>query len=424
MRSGAAVFSWLAGLVAIVFVVIAALTPLTLNVESVLFDPRAYKEALRRQQVYQHLPELAAAQIVYSLNDTGCFYAPHQCQVNPYQSASPALLTCLQNTLGMSAYEPLSEGQRPASDNEIAIISACLDQFEPPSSQEANPNGLPASLRQLSAADWQRIFAALLPADWLQRSAESLLDQLFAYLDSYNEHLSLKISLTELKTRLAGSAGLTALQQILSAYPPCTPDQLVLLAQALPAEAAKPISLCNPPEALWSSYQPQIQAAVAQIVARLPDETDLASPSGKSSSSNPSGRDFRAVIQNLRAGVHLTPLLAVALLALVTVLAVRSLPGWLEWWGIPLLAAGLLGGSLALATPPAVEHLLTIYGVPPLRRLLAPDVIQTTQELIRSLIRAAALHSGLESAALALLGVALTSASFAVERLLSSVTSR
>ena len=38
----------------------------------------------------------------------------------------------------------------------------------------------------------------------------------------------------------------------------------------------------------------------------------------------------------------LSPLIPLGFLLLVTLLAVRTLPDWMRWWGIPLMSAGIL----------------------------------------------------------------------------------
>jgi hypothetical protein len=45
--------------------------------------------------------------------------------------------------------------------------------------------------------------------------------------------------------------------------------------------------------------------------------------------------------------MRLSPLLPVIFLALLTLLAVRNLPGWLKWWGMPLTVGA--GVSLLLS---------------------------------------------------------------------------
>ncbi len=407
----------LALLFALLFVVTTILVLFLFNVEQQYFNSNTYKEALRERRVYDRISELAAQQVVYSLSYNPCIYNPTGCDINPYMTGSPELSACLQDELGEQAVADIGSGHRAPTEDEASSVAACLDQFGQAPTEEPPLPGSQEFIRKLAVSDWQIIFANLLPPDWLQLTTESIIDQVFVYVNVASGQLSIKISLVELKTRLASEPGLAAFKQILSAQPPCTLEQLEIIKQAATSGKLDQIPLCRPPEELVTAFDSQIRAALGLVAGQLPNEVDLAQPAGSGSQPPPAGDDPRIMLNRIRIMVRLGPLLPVALLALVTIFGVRSARDWLRWWGIPLLSAGLLSAGMALAINPLVNWALLTYVNPRLSPSpLTPELGQTLIALLRSLATPLAMGMGIIAGGLALFGAALTVISFLVKK--------
>jgi hypothetical protein len=119
------------------------------------------------------------------------------------------------------------------------------------------------------------------------------------------------------------------------------------------ALSAQEIQFCNPPAELRSALVPVIEFQMQATAAALPDEIPLIKPRGDSAQGDP--RDRLAII---RLFMRLSPLVPIGLLLLVTLLAVRSLKNWLEWWGIPLTVTGFCTMFLAALGGPVVRVML------------------------------------------------------------------
>ena len=266
----------------------AAIVPL--GVTAILFasgeqllSPAVYKNALAAQRVYERLPRLAAAQLATQI-----------------------------------AYRP----QEPAA---------------------AAEEGTPYAFRTLTAEDWERILAAVLPSTWLQAQTERALDLILA---DPTPSGPLLISLSELKAQLVDGRGLAAYLTLVRAQPACAEAELG-------AWRTGPTSLprCRPPDAVLEALTPALAAELASVVQGLPDELDLRGALGGSAGEAGDGFDIAGARLVARLGT-LLPLLPAALMA---ILVVRSPRGLARWVGIPLLVAAAASLSLSAVLVPVAD---------------------------------------------------------------------
>jgi hypothetical protein len=101
------------------------------------------------------------------------------------------------------------------------------------------------------------------------------------------------------------------------------------------------IQFCNPPAELVPMLTPVIQGQMQAAAMAIPDQLTLLSA--------PPQNDPRDKLQTVRMVMRLSPILPLGFLLLMTIVTVRSLKNWLEWWGIPLFITGGLAAFLGLA---------------------------------------------------------------------------
>jgi len=397
---------------AILFIVSATLALLLFDVDRRLGHPEVYKRALADSRIYERLPSLAA-----EMMERGAFYNP--CVENPEQeacklegeaplptehplypvfaSSSPQMQVCLRQALGKESFRALASGKRVLKSAEFQQIKPCLRQFGVP--VRSNTGGPPVWMWMLDRSDWEAIFAALLPAAWLQAQVESVIDQVFGYLDAKTDVV--KFSLVEFKKRLAGDAGVTILTRIIQAQPPCALDQLANMVGS--ATAMEKIELCRPPEGSFDPKNPEVRQAISQALANFPDEATLISGAPNPPPSSPEdsllGSDARTAFGRVRLFLRIGVLLPIAFFLLMTLFGVRSLRGLLRWWGIPLLVVGLVVGSFAVLGFLGVDRVFSI--LVPVDRMLAmgmtTNLIQAIQEIGHNLARSFATFLGIEA---------------------------
>lgn len=201
------------------------------------------------------------------------------------------------------------------------------------------------SFRQLQAKDWETLLGAVMPADYLQREVEGVLDGMEAFLHSGADRPLATISLAEVKARLTGPAAVEAYTQVLSTKPLCTNQQYS-------ASGGLPLA-CRPspdrmPEALGNFNR------IAQTLAeQMPDSLDPFRGELGAEAPLPAAGDldeFRHRVRRIEEYARLSPVVPLILILLVGVFAVRGIRGLLLWWGVPCLIAGVIALMLALPT--------------------------------------------------------------------------
>jgi|GEM_PF-888117 len=323
---------------------------------------------------------------------------------NPLLTAPPDVQACVKQAIGEQAYDELYNNKRPPTETEIQQITPCFGQLG--SQGGGQEGGMPPFMQNLKASDWEAIIKILMPPDELQTITENTLDQLFAYLDGKTNRVS--VSLMKLKERLAGQAGKDAIRQLIAAQPPCTEEQLAQMsAGKLGGEQG--MVICKPPEEALAVMLPELQTQVNALVTDMPDETMIIKPSTPSapvSGSGPLGNDPLTVLRTVRLGLRLSPLLPLGLLLLVTLFGVRSLKGWLRWWGIPFFFAGAIALAPGITILPALNWAWNNYVTSRIPPYLPTDVVSIGHDLASYLLRSLSGQITLQAGILAAIGLA------------------
>ncbi len=201
-----------------------------------------------------------------------------------------------------------------------------------------DPSQLPIVMRGMSRQAWEGYFRAMLPQQTLQAMGDETLNSVFNYLNHQTD--SVQVSLLPLKISMAGDAGVQAVFTLLATQPPCTLEQMAQATMNLLTSSSNEIQFCNPPAELIPMLTPVIQGQMQAAAMAIPDQLTLLNA--------PPQNDPRDKLQTARLAMRLSPILPLGLLLLLTVVAVRSLKDWLNWWGVPLVITGGLTAFLGL----------------------------------------------------------------------------
>ncbi|MBI5952405.1 MAG: hypothetical protein HY865_12175 [Chloroflexi bacterium] len=195
---------------------------------------------------------------------------------------------------------------------------------------------MPVVMRGMSQQAWEGYFRAMLPQETLKTMGDETLNSVFAYLNHQTD--TVQVSLAPLKTSMVSDAGVQAVFDLLGTQPACTMEQI---AQAtLNLLNSNEIQFCNPPAELVPMLTPVIQGQMQATAMVIPDQLTLLNA--------PPQSDPRDKLQIARLAMRLSPILPLGFLLLMTVVTVRSLKNWLDWWGIPLFITGGLTAFLGL----------------------------------------------------------------------------
>ena len=307
-------------ILAILFVILAPLTLVLFDVQQNLLQPDVYKAALAEQHVYEQLPALVGEQILRSIT-----YNP--CEEDP---------------------------------------SRCEGEGEP--DEDQGQGGPPTYFASLSQQDWEAILSILVPTSWLREQGESAIDQVFAFLDSDAPTLKIVISMAAIRERLTGPVVESVLLRILRALPQCTPAQKKFYSKGWFDPRQPDLPACRPPEEDMPAVVTEMGVVLNQMAQSIPavvtfDASTLGegeegeTPPAEDEDS-PFGSDPKVVLRYVRGGMRFGLLVPLLLLLLIVLFAVRSLKGWLLWWGVPLTIAGAVTLVPALFAPAVVKWAL------------------------------------------------------------------
>jgi hypothetical protein len=215
------------------------------------------------------------------------------------------------------------------------------------SSPSTNFQSLPFSMQGMSTQAWENFFRTLLPQDALKLIGDDTLRATFAYLNMQSD--SVTISFAPIKTNMGTDSGIQAVFGLFRTQPDCTLAQVAQITINL--LSGQQIEFCNPPAELIPLLTPVIRAQLESAALIIPNEVMLVNTErGKD--------DPRNRIQTTRTIMKLSPLLPIGFLFLLTITVVTSLTSWLQWWGIPFFATGVIAMLVSIIGGPILGVIL------------------------------------------------------------------
>jgi hypothetical protein len=365
----------LAGLCALLFVLIGLVALLLFNFERRAFNPSTYKQALADQNIYEQVPALVGAMMTATINREPCADNPIACRI---EARPPQALACFESALGKQAFDDIVFGGRQPSGREIEQAQGCLDQYPlPPVEPEDGP---PTFIINLTAEEWQDLVTALLPPEEMKSLMDQVFDSIFAVLNGRAETASLDV--TSFKNRLSGPAGVEAVLTMLHAQPPCTVDQIAAMTIST-LNLQGNLELCSPSDELAFVIQPLIEINLQLAVLAIPDQVTIIGPQMDLSGEATPLESMRI----LRLAMRLTPLAPLMFLLGLTIFGVRSLTNWLRWWGWPFLVLGVLGLLIGLSSGPLLSLALTQILLRRLPDYLPVGVVDLGGQVVDAIVR-------------------------------------
>ena len=400
---------FIAAILSILFVITTLLAIILTTVNHLMVSAGPVKKALAEQDIYARLPEIVGAALTNNSLRDPCAGNPLACSID---GASPELQDCLTNALGLSAYQEIGSSQRIPTDSELQLAQPCLDQFGTPGMDDSlsgtdgssDGSGMPPFFQKLTAQDWQAILSILLPPQELRTMTDGVLDQLFAYLNGGAD--SVFVPLHELKIRLAGDSGTDLINLLINAQPSCTQQELSQISSPSNQDS---FILCLPTELLFPILESQLRGQLNSAVASIPEKAFIIkplSPDANPPGGGPFGADPISTIRTLRLIMRLSPLLPLLFLLGIAMFAVRSLKGWMRWWGIPIVVSGVIALGLGLFTSPAMRVAWNIFIFPRIPPYLPVDVVGIFRDILLSIIRTVSGWIILEASILLAFGLA------------------
>lgn len=235
---------------------------------------------------------------------------------------------------------------------------------------------------QLTPADWDRLIGAIAPASYLRQEIEGGIEQVVAFIHSDAANLSVTISLVELKRHLVGPEAEAAYLALLEAKPPCG-------ARELEDAGGLPVA-CRPTPEQMPQVRENFRIAMRALVDRMPDQYDpFLRPSANAAVRNEMAALIRARERwrRIEAWAAWSPVVPAFLLLLIALFAVRSVRGWLLWWGIPCFFAGAFAAMTAFPVVPVTRLMFSILVEPNLPPQVSAVMLQTVFKLMTAVMQ-------------------------------------
>jgi hypothetical protein len=358
---------------AILFVISAVVALYLTTLGRYAFNANLYKSILLEQDIYNRSPailgEIMTAKNGWPSDSLTAWFTVNPCPKHPgicaidWSYSRPRLLTCVTSVLTQDGYNMVVSGTRDLFPAELqSVQNECLIPFADVSSTDSSGGQakLPSILQVLKASDWEAIIKNLVPPAELQTVTESFIDQAFSYWNGESQDNTYWF--VTLKQRFTGQAGLDAIKQAMRLQPACTPALLDEM------NAGDGLTICNLSEDEFKAINPLMQTQLKSDVSHLPD-----------------GIEISSVVPTVRMFLPWTPLLPLFFLLLVTLAGVRSIKGWLRWWGILILCAGLISLGIMYELSPLLNWAWKTFIIIRLPPYFPADLANLGREIVRNI---------------------------------------
>ena len=317
----------IAAILAALAILLLSATVVAVNMQRHLMNPETYKDTFAQQDLYQHIPELVAGQLTENLSKP--------------------------------------EGKQ-AED-------------------------APAVFLFLDTDDWTLILEEVMDEAWSRRQVEAVIDGVFTLFNGEAEAVQIPISLQELKTAFSGPGGERILKMMFGSLPDCTLEDVGDFVTRLIFEGTFELPSCSLPDEVLDPILNQVHALITPAVETIPDLLVVTLTRSDFEVTNPmrSGKSSNLVdrYQTVRTLIRFGPWVIGVLLALITVVAVRSWQDLLVWWGWPLFIGGAVIWLPLLLGGKTIARLLESYIALRAPRVFSAEVVEMAATIIGQIVR-------------------------------------
>jgi hypothetical protein len=205
---------------------------------------------------------------------------------------------------------------------------------------------LPQMTAELSDEDWQRISEIALPNTWIEEQLQSLVSSMYGWLETDELAPDLSLNIEPVKRNLVGDGSQEIVEIIVASWHDCSLQDALAFEEAFRQGSELPFFMCQLPEPFNSIILARMTEEFQSQARNVPSDLDLINGSGSVDFNRL--LEMKSSLRQLRFFARWLILVPLSMLGLLMALRVRSLWDWARWWGIPLLAGGVLTVGLAL----------------------------------------------------------------------------
>ncbi|MBW8011729.1 MAG: DUF898 domain-containing protein [Chloroflexi bacterium] len=202
------------------------------------------------------------------------------------------------------------------------------------------------ALSDLEHDDWIEIMDEVAPTDVMVDTTREILEGFYTWMDGDKSNFKLEIDLRPWKENISSNAG-DVMELVLNSLPPCTAQQTQEFSSIDEAlRTGEGFPPCRPPENLYQDLIAEASREARQRMGELPDEQDIVED--LSAADLGDLKDIREQYRRARAILKWGWLLVVFLYLTAIPMGTRSIQGFFNWAGRPLLISGALTFLIAI----------------------------------------------------------------------------
>jgi len=253
---------------------------------------------------------------------------------------------------------------------------------------------LEGALSFLTLQERDYLAERLLPADWVREQLRAGLDDLYAWVDNDLARPNVDVDLRPVKETLRQGGADELIEVVVDSWPPCTVDQVDVMAAQI-FGLAEGFPFCEPPEPLRTGLVGIAGEAIKLGLYALPDQLSV-SGGRADEKADPETLKFKEDLRLTRALARWSWLLLPALLGLIMAVAIRTWRGMAWWWGLPVILGGLLTlvatVGVRLGARAVIGSMVLGPGIPP----IMAEVLQSVAGgWFTAALRAVGIHAGI-----------------------------
>jgi hypothetical protein len=261
-------------------------------------------------------------------------------------------------------------------------------------SSDGGALSLKGALSFLTLQERDYLAERLLPADWVREQLQAGLDDIYAWVDNDLARPNVDVDLRPVKETLRQGGADELIEVVVDSWPPCSLEQVDVMAAQI-FGLAEGFPFCEPPEPFRTGLVGMAGEAIKLSLYALPDQLSL-SEERADEKANPEILRFKVDLRLARALARWSWLLLPALLGLIMALAIRRWRGLAWWWGFPLILGGLLtlvaAAGVRLGAREVVGGMVLGPGLPP---ILAEVLHNVAESWVTSALRAVGIHAAI-----------------------------
>ncbi|HSB88963.1 MAG TPA: hypothetical protein VLD63_02940 [Anaerolineales bacterium] len=261
----------------------------------------------------------------------------------------------------------------------LAMNAIAGEWQDPAATPEKTGLDLTTALSFLTQQERDRLAERILPADWVEAQMRSVLAQLYAWIDDDRARPDIRVDMRRVKEGLRQGAADEFVDVVVASWPPCTLEQVTQMAGRL-IGLVEGFPFCEPPEPLRAGVVGIAGEAIKLSLYALPDQLSI-SGERQPAQATPEVMRVKENVRLVRALSQWGWLIPLAVLLLILTLAIRSWRGLAWGWGLPLIVGGvlILGAALLVRTgaETVVGGITAGQGLPPILAGVFRTVAQT-----------------------------------------------